>query len=573
MAEKPRILLIRDEDHPQGDVVDPLRERFEVVEVTTAEEALELITTGDYTGLFFAPDVDSSMQSLAGMLQSNLILQGMPDGVLLLDQQNNVVWANQRFRNWSMLEEARGKNIYRCLGNPEILGPDYCPCHTAWESGQPCQSILQGEKGQYFQLHAAPLRSSEGEITHLVVAVNDVTEQQQQQQKLSAIHHAGSGLVDLTNEEVFEMSVEDRIQLLKENIRHYTQHVLNYNYVEIRLLDQKSGTLAPLLSAGIDKVAAERALYADMKDNGVTGFVAATGESYLCENTNEDPLYLPSFKGAQSSLTVPLLFHDQVIGTFDVESPEPRAFNESDRQFLELFARDVAMAIHTLELLVVQKATAAQESVEAIHGAVALPVDHILNAAVFVLERYIGHEPVVMERLQKILRNARDIKQVIQKVGQTMSPSEALPEGVQVQHRPSLVGKRVLVVDADDSVRNDAHALLARYGCVVETAEAGDEAVYLVRNAADDDTYDVVIADIRLPDMGGHEMLLKLKQLENPVPLILMTGFGYDPGHALVKARQEGLDQQAVLYKPFRLDQLLDTVELVIGGPDSTPES
>ena len=68
-------------------------------------------------------------------------------------------------------------------------------------------------------------------------------------------------------------------------------------------------------------------------------------------------------------------------------------------------------------------------------------------------------------------------------------------------------------------------------------------------------------------------MLLKLKQLENPVPLILMTGFGYDPGHALVKARQDGLEQHAVLYKPFRLDQLLDTVELVIGGPNSTPES
>ena len=42
-----------------------------------------------------------------------------------------------------------------------------------------------------------------------------------------------------------------------------------------------------------------------------------------------------------------------------------------------------------------------------------------------------------------------------------------------------------------------------------------------------------------------------------------MTGFGYDPGHSIVKARQAGL-RQAVLYKPFRLDQLLETVELVV---------
>jgi len=40
-----------------------------------------------------------------------------------------------------------------------------------------------------------------------------------------------------------------------------------------------------------------------------------------------------------------------VIGTFNVESPEPRAFGDSDQQFLEIFARDVAVALNTLEAL------------------------------------------------------------------------------------------------------------------------------------------------------------------------------------------------------------------------------
>ncbi len=54
------------------------------------------------------------------------------------------------------------------------------------------------------------------------------------------------------------------------------------------------------------------------------------------------------------------------------------------------------------------------------------------------------------------------------------------------------------------------------------------------------------------------------------MPMALMTGFGYDPGHSIVKARQAGL--QAVLYKPFRLDQLLETVEqLVTGAAPSSP--
>ena len=47
-----------------------------------------------------------------------------------------------------------------------------------------------------------------------------------------------------------------------------------------------------------------------------------------------------------------------------------------------------------------------------------------------------------------------------------------------------------------------------------------------------------------------------------PVPLVLMTGFGYDPGHSIVKARQAGID--LVLFKPFRVDQLLATVEKAV---------
>ena len=292
--------------------------------------------------------------------------------------------------------------------------------------------------------------------------------------------------------------------------------------------------------------------------------MAATGKSYLCEDTTEDPLYLSGVKGARSSLTVPLLLHEKVIGTFNVESLEPRAFTESDLQFLEIFCRDVAAALNTLELLVAEKVTTAAESVEAIHSAVALPVNEILNDAVSVMERYIGHQPEVAERLQRILRNARDIKQVIQKVGQKMAPAEALPATLQVADRPALRGRRILVVDADENVRSAAHNLLERSGCVVETAHDGAEAMYMVRRSTDGE-YDVVIADIRLPDMTGYEFLLKLQEATDFAPLVLMTGFGWDPGHSLVKARQAGL--QAVLYKPFRLDQLLAAVEQIINSP------
>jgi DNA-binding response OmpR family regulator len=86
----------------------------------------------------------------------------------------------------------------------------------------------------------------------------------------------------------------------------------------------------------------------------------------------------------------------------------------------------------------------------------------------------------------------------------------------------------------------------------------------MVRSSMRDEAYDIILADIRLPDMSGHQLMMQLKELVDPVPLILMTGFGYDPGHSIVKARQAGLHPKAILYKPFRLDQLLAGVEAVL---------
>ena len=132
-------------------------------------------------------------------------------------------------------------------------------------------------------------------------------------------------------------------------------------------------------------------------------------------------------------------------------------------------------------------------------------------------------------------------------------------------------GRRILVADADENVRVAAHALLERYQCAVETAHNGAETLSMVRNVASLGGYDLVLADIRLPDMNGYELMQKLSACADSLPLVLMTGFGYDPGHSIVKARQAGLKE--VLYKPFRLDQLLETIERVLVEIDVSPST
>ena len=514
--------------------------------------------------------------SVAGIAAED-VLNCLPDGVALLGCDLTILWANQCFQQWFGGVDRTGENFYSALANPDIMGAGLCPLQTCFSSGRKASTTLQTQKGNYYHIHAAPLASHnnannavEGagetginEIDRIVVTLSDVTEEILQEQKLAAIHQAGAKLTDLKPDEIFAMDVEQRIDLLKDNIRHYTQDLLNVEVIEIRLLEQSTGNLIPLLSVGIDQTAADRRLMASPQGNGVTGYVAASGKSYLCRDTTKDPKDLEAFKGARSSLTVPILLHESVIGTINVESPMLDTFSPSDQQFLEIFARDVAVALNTLELLVAQRTNAAQQSFEAIHAAVALPIHYLLRDAVHLMEKYIGHDTETVSRLRDVLAKARSIKRSIQEIGQTLAPTDVSLAGSNNENHTKLLGKRILVVDADEQVRNDAHALLERYGCTVETAHEGDQAVSMVRNCLDL-PYHVIIADIKLPDYSGYQLMLRLQNLMSYVPIALMTGFGYDPGHSIVKARQSGLHPKAILYKPFRLDQLLSVTETLI---------
>jgi CheY-like chemotaxis protein len=564
LSVKPAILFVSDSHDGNDPLLAQLSQSHDVVVERNAVLAMSRLTREPFEGIYVQGARLAQACQLGNLLEGQEILENMPDGVVLLDSGNVILWGNGRVRDWSGRETVVGENFYTAMGSPEILGPDFCPLHTALTTRVSSGSTLHAADNRYFQVHAAPVFEADGAPRNLIVTVREVTTEILQRQKLEAIHQAGVKLADLNPDELATMTAEERIELLKSNILHYTKDLLHFDVVEIRLLDASTSQLTPLLAAGISPEAEQRVLYARPQNHGVTGFVASTGKSYLCEDTSEDPLYLEGAAGSKSSLTVPLILHDEVIGTFNVESPDAGAFGESDLQFLEIFSREVAHAVNTLELLVAEKASTAAQSVEAIHSAVALPVDDILNDAVNVMERYIGHEPDVVQRLQNILRNARDIKQVIQKVGRTMAPAQAAPQFTGAEQRPLLRGRQVLVADSDDAVRGAAHSLLERYGCVVETAHDGGEAIFMVRNLGPGESYDAILADIRLPDMSGYEFMLKLNEILGVVPLILMTGFGYDPGHSIVKARQAGL--RDVLYKPFRLDQLLESVENVVNN-------
>ena len=70
---------------------------------------------------------------------------------------------------------------------------------------------------------------------------------------------------------------------------------------------------------------------------------------------------------------------------------------------------------------------------------------------------------------------------------------------------------------------------------------------------------DLVLTDIAMPDMDGYELFWRIKDYDAKIPVIMMTGFGYDPNHVLVRAKVDGLKD--VLFKPFPVEKLLALID------------
>ncbi len=109
--------------------------------------------------------------------------------------------------------------------------------------------------------------------------------------------------------------------------------------------------------------------------------------------------------------------------------------------------------------------------------------------------------------------------------------------------------RRVLVVDDEENIRLVLRTLLKRHGYEVETAPGGEEALGLVESFGPD----VVITDVRMPRMGGMDLLGTLRAKGNDATVIVMSAYGnLDQAIEAIKAGAYDYIQ-----KPFKPDEVV----------------
>jgi excisionase family DNA binding protein len=122
------------------------------------------------------------------------------------------------------------------------------------------------------------------------------------------------------------------------------------------------------------------------------------------------------------------------------------------------------------------------------------------------------------------------------------------------------VGRRVLVVDDEESIRELLTKTLELAEYETQAVADGRAALELLRR----DHWDLLIADLRMPEMDGLSLIREARRLHPRLPVIIVTGFSSES--SAIQAVNLGV--VGYLVKPFRIPHVLGAVAKALGEQD-----
>ena len=122
---------------------------------------------------------------------------------------------------------------------------------------------------------------------------------------------------------------------------------------------------------------------------------------------------------------------------------------------------------------------------------------------------------------------------------------------------------RILVVDDEEFVRYVLKEMLTTAAYDVDTADNGKQAMVLFMR----EQFDLIIADIVMPEMDGIEVLRAVKEIDSAMPVILISG--YPSAETAVRVTEMGAAEY--ITKPFNADMLKLTVAKVLERANPKP--
>jgi len=277
----------------------------------------------------------------------------------------------------------------------------------------------------------------------------------------------------------------------------------------------------------------------------------------------------------KSSLSVPVLFGDNVLGALFFENREhARTYSAWEIEQLEIISGLVGMALQNENAQTKLKALAEHKGTDLVLQKWSNDLNNMLAGIlgnIQLLEERIADKRVIsahqtaeyLKTVEEAVLATSKIVKRIQKVPEVEEKEkiserkivlkESLPkEKTEIEKEKYKEKYKVLVVDDQEIIRDLVENILKRMGYQTVCAANGTQGLEEFRKQ----NFDLVITDLGMPDISGWEVSSRIKSQKSDIPVILITGWGIHPDPR--KLKDSGID--FLLAKPFKVDQLEETI-------------
>lgn len=503
-------------------------------------------------------------------------LEAAPDGVAITDAHGEIEWVNRAFEHMTgfTLGDIRGRNL-RILKSGRHPPEFYAQLWATIRRGEIWRGEIENcrKDGTVYteDMTIAPVRDEDGAIAHFVAIKQDISERKRLEQQLARTQRLES------------------VGMLASGIAHDLNNIFAPILLSLELLKLKYPTADARKTLELIEQAGQRGA-------GIVRQVLTFARGVDGARAEVQPRHLLREIATMLKETLPRQIEVRVEGDRDLATVWADATQLHQVVLnLAINARDAMQGRGMLVLgarnVAVDADRAAQHPPLAPGPHVALSVADtgpgiLPDVLEHVFEPFFTTKPrgegtgLGLSTVYGIVKSHGGAVEVETELGRGTTFRVLLPvasatrtSGERHSDSPFEVlqggGRRLLVVDDEESIRLVTVAVLQRHGFVVETAIDGEDALQSFRR--DPGRFAAVITDLMMPRMGGRELITELRWLAPRLPLIASSGLSSDPPHDTPEPSPQELGATSLLRKPYTEAELLEALRQALEPPAPTP--
>ena len=502
------------------------------------------------------------------------VFNGMGDALVVVDRQFRLISANMGFLQMTGLspEKVKGQHCYRIshgYHRPCFKEGEDCPVYKSFIDGRPHRSVHEHlsktKESIYVEVNAYPLKNERGEVYASVETLRDITDikrlekeslelkiQLLQAQKMEAVGTLAAGIAHDFNNML--MGIAGYAEMISKNASN--EEVRGYSEKILEIIKRASRLTEQILIIGRKKQYHKKAL--DLNrfiSESVKTLRRMVEENILLDLRLKEPL--PMVEVDEGQLYQVLL--NLVVNARD----------ELSERGGEIIITTGTRSLGELESIHTEKGEYVYFSVKDNGGGIPENLKSRIFEPFFTTKPQGKGTGLGLSVVYSIVKDHGGFVSVESKVGagseffvyfpavqgrlEEKEKQEPIPD-----EKINFSGKKVLVAEDEEVIRDLLYICLSEWGFDVTLAKSGDEAIRIFEQSHGD--FQLVILDKVMPGISGLEAFRKMRERNSSLKGVLCTG--YTSAELLDGAGKE----VSVLKKPFKLDELKQTIRTVLGN-------